>query len=79
MLNFAITEMSKVLTAGSLKYADRNWEKGWSKCLASLRRHIDKFESGVDFDERNRTVAYGSCYDELLIYIRVLRHLSTGR
>ena len=25
--NFAITEMSKVLTAGSLKYADRNWEK----------------------------------------------------
>ena len=22
--NFAITEMSKVLTAGSLKYADRN-------------------------------------------------------
>lgn len=51
--NFAITEMSKVLTAGSLKYADRNWEKGmeWSKCLASLRRHIDKFESGIDFDE----------------------------
>ena len=48
--NFAITEMSKVITAGSLKYADRNWEKGmeWSKCIASLRRHIDKFESGID-------------------------------
>ena len=50
--NFAITEMSKVLTAGSLKYADRNWEKGmpWTEVMASLKRHIAAWENGEDYD-----------------------------
>lgn len=37
---------------GSLKYDDRNWEKGyeWSKSYASLQRHLLAFWSGEDID-----------------------------
>lgn len=44
--------MVKVLTFGSSKYAERNWEKGmkWSKVIASLKRHIAAIEKGEDFD-----------------------------
>jgi 5'(3')-deoxyribonucleotidase len=50
---WALNEVAKVFTAGANKYADRNWEMGmpWSKCLASLKRHLNAFERGVDFDE----------------------------
>lgn len=49
----AIHQLARVLTKGAEKYAERNWEKGmnWSKCLASLKRHIAKFEMGIDNDE----------------------------
>ncbi len=42
-----------VLTAGSKKYAPRNWEKGmnWSTVLASLKRHISAIELGEDYDK----------------------------
>ena len=42
----------KVLTRGSQKYADRNWEKGmkWGNVLASLKRHLAAIESGEDYD-----------------------------
>lgn len=51
--NFAINQMACVLSEGAKKYAERNWELGmeWSKCIASLKRHIEKFESGQDYDE----------------------------
>ena len=50
---YAQEQYAKVLTKGSEKYADRNWELGmkWSKALASLKRHLGKFERGEDFDE----------------------------
>lgn len=37
---------------GSLKYADRNWEKGyeWSKSFAALNRHLWAFWNGEDID-----------------------------
>ena len=46
-------QMVKVLTAGSIKYADRNWEKGmaWSKVISSLKRHLAAIEAGLDYDE----------------------------
>lgn len=50
---FAVEQVARVLTKGSEKYADRNWEKGmdWtSKVLASLKRHLIAFERGEDFD-----------------------------
>lgn len=41
-----------VLTAGSHKYAERNWELGmdWTTVLASMKRHIAAFERGEDYD-----------------------------
>lgn len=49
---YAQEQYAKVLTKGSEKYADRNWELGmrWSKVVASLKRHLAAFESGEDFD-----------------------------
>lgn len=51
---FAINEVAKVFTKGQIKYPDppHNWLYGmdWSKCIASLKRHINAFERGEDFD-----------------------------
>ena len=49
---WAHEQMVNVLTKGSLKYAERNWEKGmaWSKVLASLERHLNAIKKGEDFD-----------------------------
>lgn len=49
---FAQEQYAKVLTKGSEKYAERNWEKGmkWSKVLASLERHLLAIKRGEDFD-----------------------------
>lgn len=50
---FAQEQYAKVLTKGSEKYAERNWELGmaWSKVTASLKRHLQEFERGEDFDK----------------------------
>ena len=42
----------KVLTMGSKKYGDRNWEKGmkWSRLLASAERHLHAWKCGEDID-----------------------------
>jgi len=50
---FAQQQYAKVLTKGSEKYAERNWELGmrWSKVTASLKRHLEAFELGEDFDK----------------------------
>lgn len=50
---YAIEELARVFTKGAEKYAPRNWEKGmaWSKVLASLKRHLNQFERGEDFDK----------------------------
>jgi len=49
---WAHEQMIKILTAGSIKYAPRNWEKGmaWSKVIASLKRHLAEIEKGEDYD-----------------------------
>jgi hypothetical protein len=40
------------LEYGAMKYADRNWEKGlpWQQMIDSLKRHIDDFERGDNYD-----------------------------
>lgn len=50
--SYAQQQYVKVLTKGSVKYAERNWEKGmkWSTVMASLKRHIAQWESGEDTD-----------------------------
>lgn len=49
---FAQEQFAKVLTNGSLKYEERNWEKGmkWSTVIASMKRHLLALERGEDFD-----------------------------
>lgn len=51
----AIEQVVKVLTRGAEKYAERNWERGmkWSKCQASLMRHVAKATQGEVFDEES--------------------------
>jgi Domain of unknown function (DUF5664) len=50
---FPIDQLAQVLTVGSKKYAERNWELGmkWSKVIASLKRHLALIEKGEDFDK----------------------------
>lgn len=50
---FAQQQYAKVLTKGAEKYAERNWERGmrWSKVTASLKRHVEAFETGEDYDK----------------------------
>lgn len=52
---YAHEGLVKVLTFGSSKYEDRNWEKGmsWSSVIASMKRHIAEFEKGNDYDEES--------------------------
>jgi hypothetical protein len=52
---FAKEQLAKVFTMGSIKYAERNWEKGmkWSKILASLHRHLEAIERGEDYDQES--------------------------
>lgn len=49
---YALTELAKVLTAGASKYDADNWRKGmdWSRIVASLLRHVNAFQQGVDTD-----------------------------
>jgi hypothetical protein len=48
----AINEMAKILTFGSKKYNDRNWEKGLplTRLLAAVERHLLSWKMGIDVD-----------------------------
>lgn len=50
--SYAQEQYARVLTKGSEKYAERNWERGmaWSKVLASLERHLQAIKRGEDHD-----------------------------
>lgn len=52
----AMDELASILTYGTIKYDDRNWENGlkWSKdIIGSLKRHLVAFEMGIDNDEES--------------------------
>jgi hypothetical protein len=44
--------LAAVLTYGAMKYEDRNWERGmdWSRPYAALKRHMDAWWAGEQFD-----------------------------
>lgn len=44
--------LADVLTYGSAKYGDRNWEKGmdWMRVYAAMRRHLHSWLTGEDID-----------------------------
>lgn len=49
----AIAAGAAALEYGAEKYANRNWEKGlpWQQMIDSLKRHVDDFERGTEFDD----------------------------
>ena len=49
----AIAAAAASLEYGANKYSDRNWEKGlpWQQMIDSLKRHIEDFERGHDYDD----------------------------
>jgi hypothetical protein len=49
----AIAAGAASLEYGAQKYYDRNWEKGrpWQQMIDSLKRHIDDFERGKNYDD----------------------------
>lgn len=48
----ALAALADLFTIGSLKYAERNWEKGmaYSNVIASLDRHWNDFKAGIERD-----------------------------
>lgn len=49
----AVAAGAASLEYGAQKYSDRNWEKGlpWQQMIDSLKRHIDDFERGHEYDD----------------------------
>jgi hypothetical protein len=47
-----LQDIAAVYSNGAKKYSDRNWELGmmWSRCYASLFRHLLAFWSGENLD-----------------------------
>ena len=50
--SYALEQLVKVLTYGSVKYEDRNWEKGiaWGRVFGALMRHAWAFWGGEEID-----------------------------
>ena len=44
--------LAEILTMGSIKYGDRNWEKGfaWGRAYAALQRHLTAWWDGEGVD-----------------------------
>jgi len=49
----AVGAGAAALEYGARKYDNRNWEKGlpWQQMIDSLKRHVDDFERGRDYDD----------------------------
>lgn len=50
-------ELAKVYTMGAVKYDDWNWDNGgfdWSRIIGALRRHLNSFEVGEDYDDESK-------------------------
>lgn len=52
-----LSELVSQYTMGASTYGDRNWEKGmaYSKCFASLLRHLGAFWQGEDWGTDDKT------------------------
>ena len=52
---YAHEQVARVFTYGTEKYDDDNWRRGmpWRSVLASLKRHLNAFEMGEDFDDES--------------------------
>lgn len=57
----ALEELGMIFLEACKKYDDRNWEKGmaWSKCHASLLRHLVAWSKGEDYDPESGRLHIG--------------------
>lgn len=48
-------EIGKVLLFGVEKYGEANWAQGidYTKLIASAKRHLGKFQAGIDIDDES--------------------------
>lgn len=71
----ALEEVSKVLTFGARKYADRNWEKGmaWSRVYGACIRHLWAFWRGEETDPESGLshLAHAMCCVMFLLSYRL--------
>ena len=60
----AVGAGAAALEYGAIKYDNRNWEKGlpWQQMIDSLKRHIDDFERGHNYDDgKNGSGMHQTC------------------
>lgn len=64
-----IEEVSKTLTNKLEKYKINQWKYGlkWSEVLSSLKKHLNEFESGNDYDENGNLNIANVAMNALLI------------
>jgi len=65
--------VADILTFGTKKYADRNWEKGmdWSRVYGALLRHLNAWWGGEDTDSetgKSHLWHAGCCIAFLITY-----------
>lgn len=69
---YALEQVAKIFTYGATKYAPYNWRKGmpWSECEASLKRHLQAYAAGddYDYDKNCEGCISGSCKNHSGIY-----------
>jgi hypothetical protein len=59
---FAEERLGHWLHMGAAKYAERNWEKGMpiSRCVASLKRHVMKFQQGLRDEDHLAAIMFNA-------------------
>ena len=59
---FAEERLGHWLRMGARKYAERNWERGmpYSRCVASLKRHVMKFQQGLNDEDHLAAIMFNS-------------------
>lgn len=76
----AIIELGKVLTMGSGKYGDRNWEKGieFNRVYGAALRHLITWWNGEDTDKESGLSHLSHCLCNIAFLIHFERGNSYG-
>jgi hypothetical protein len=70
---FAEERVGHWLRMGAAKYAERNWENGmpFTRCVASLRRHLMKFQQGKRDEDHLAAIIFNAMaiihYEEMIV------------
>ncbi len=70
---FAEERQGQWLRMGAERYAERNWEAGmpFSRCIASLKRHVMKFQQGMRDEDHLAAIMFNAMaiihYEEMIV------------